>query len=316
MSVLIAELGNPAEVCCRYCRRVFTSVHFFQAHRCRGRPAQMKKFPCIECGKTFTQKISLQYHNIYVHNGERKAACPHCEYRAPDKAKLSVHLKIHSKFRPFVCEFCGASFKFQSTHRSHVARHTNSGKYVCDQCNKAFMMNSELLEHCRTHASDRPFVCTICSMTFKQRKRLRIHHRAVHLRDKRYVCAVCGSSHINNWNLQAHMKTHAQADSSYVHVCSYCGSTFKGRAGLAAHIRLRHNGDNTQPQEQCREKYEVVEILGLQKAEGIQHFLEPQAETSELKMIEVYCCTYCGQLCESFKELKAHTRIDHNSGLA
>lgn len=328
--VLVPELGNDAEVCCRFCRRVFTFAQFSQAHRCKGRPPQAKKvtcrttplrkFACEECGKSFTQKISLQYHNIYVHNGERKAACPHCDYKAPDKAKLSVHLKIHSKVRPFICELCGASFKFRSTYRCHVARHTNSGNYVCGQCNKAFMMHSELLEHCRTHAMDRPFVCSICSMTFKQKKRLRIHHRAVHLRDKRYTCVVCGSSHINNWNLQTHMKTHVQADASYSHVCEHCGSTFRGRAGLAAHTRLRHNGESRQPQQQClQQQYQVVEVLGIAKdevlgiakEEAIEHFAETHTDSAELKMIEVYSCSICGQLCDSFDQLTAHSEREH-----
>ncbi|KAK3883769.1 hypothetical protein Pcinc_011943 [Petrolisthes cinctipes] len=109
-------------------------------------------------------------------------------------------------------------------------------------------MESELREHHRIHLPDRPFLCNVCGMTFKQKKRLRVHHRAVHLRDKRFVCNVCGSSHINNWNLQTHMKTHTQMDTMCHNMCDQCGSMFRGRAGLAAHIRLRHS--DTRPQQQ------------------------------------------------------------------
>lgn len=306
----LTEEGELGEVCCRCCRRVFTSVYQFYTHRCRGHPTRGRRFHCSICGKTFTQKISLQYHNIYVHDGERKAACPHCDYRAPDKAKLSVHLRTHSKLRPFVCESCGASFKFRSTYRSHVARHTNSGNFVCSQCNKAFMMASELREHCRIHAVDRPFVCSLCGMTFKQKKRLRVHHRAVHLRDKRYVCDVCGSSHINNWNLRAHMKTHLPLATS-CNVCENCGSTFRGRAGLAAHIRLRHGDGRQQQHQEHQQQYEIDEVLGLPSEEAIEHIMEPQPDVMELKMIEVYSCTTCGQLCESLDQLTTHTDREH-----
>nr|XP_045626452.1 uncharacterized protein LOC123775358 isoform X5 [Procambarus clarkii] len=330
---------ETAAVCCRCCRRVFVNVQQLEGHRCRGRASGDRRFPCTTCGKTFTQKISLQYHNIYVHDGERKAACPHCDYKAPDKAKLSVHLRTHSKLRPYVCECCGASFKFRSTYRSHVARHTNSGNFVCSQCNKAYMMASELREHCRIHAVDRPFVCTLCGMTFKQKKRLRVHHRAVHLRDKRYVCDVCGSTHINNWNLQAHMRTHLNLETAYTNVCEHCGSSFRGRAGLAAHLRLRHGENQPQqqqqqhhttplhrltplhplspqphlPQRQARQGYHMVEILGLPSGEAIEHILEPQPDDMELKMIEVYSCTDCGQLCESMEEFTTHNDTTHNN---
>ncbi|XP_042211626.1 oocyte zinc finger protein XlCOF26-like [Homarus americanus] len=293
------EVRETAEVCCRSCRRAFLNVQQLRGHRCRGHPSGCRQFACNTCGKTFTQKISLQYHNIYVHNGERKAACPHCDYKAPDKAKLSVHLRTHSKLRPFVCQSCGASFKFRSTYRSHVARHTNSGNFVCSQCNKAFTMASELKEHSRIHAVDRPFSCTLCGMAFKQKKRLRVHHRAVHLRDKRYTCMVCGSSHINNWNLRAHMRTHIHEDAPYPNACEHCGSTFRGRAGLAAHLRLRHG-----------EGQQVVEVVP-QEEEVIEHIIDPQQDILDTKMIEVFSCTTCGQLCESLDHLTSHTQQNH-----
>ncbi|KAK3875343.1 hypothetical protein Pcinc_019789 [Petrolisthes cinctipes] len=111
-------------------------------------------------------------------------------------------------------------------------------------------MESELREHHRIHLPDRHFLCNVCGMTFKQKKRLRVHHRAVHLRDKCFVCNVCGSSHINNWNLQTHMKTHTQMDAMCHNMCDQCGSMFRGRAGLAAHIRLRHRDTRQQQQQQ------------------------------------------------------------------
>lgn len=315
---------ESGEVSCWHCKKEFADIAVLHSHRCRGRfnsRTSDRRFLCNQCGKTFTQKISLQYHNIYVHNGERKAACPHCDYRAPDKAKLSVHLRTHSKLRPYVCELCKASFKFRSTYRSHVARHTNSGNFVCNQCNKAFTMASELREHRRIHGQERPFVCPLCAMTFKQKKQLRVHHRAVHLRDKRYVCEVCGSCHINNWNLRAHMKTHVRTDSSFASCCKLCGSEFRGRAGLAAHMRLRHGGqfgqhdpqeeweeDEDEEEDKLSEKYKMV--LSLASREAIEHVIEPH-QKQEVKMIEVYSCSCCGQLCESLEQLRAHSFSEH-----
>lgn len=297
--------GGASAACCRWCRRVFFSQPQLASHKCKGRPVKERRFACNICRKTFSQKISLQYHNVYVHDGERKAACPHCDYRAPDKAKLSVHLRTHSEIRPYVCDTCGGSFKFRSTYRAHVARHTNSGPFVCEYCKKAFMMASELQEHSRIHAVVRPFACQLCGMTFKQKKRLRVHHRAVHLQDKRYVCDICGSSYINNWNLRGHMKTHLHVDNSYTNACELCGSNFRGKAGLAAHMRMRHP-ETREP----RQNFQVLE-MGIEP-EAIEHSsMEPQAGDVELKMIEVYSCGTCGLLCESLEQLTSHSADQH-----
>ena len=295
---LIAEVkGEVAQVSCRTCRKVCLNEDYFVSHRCRGQETGKKhRFICNTCGKSFKQKIGLQYHNIYIHNGERKAACPHCSYRAPDKAKLSLHLRKHSKARPFVCEICNASFKVRSTYKTHVARHSNSGKHVCIHCNKAFVMLSQYEEHCQIHNVERPFACSQCGMTFKQKKRLRVHLRAVHYHDKRFVCTICGSAHINNWNLQIHMKTHNYVSIGYPNVCVHCGSTFRGKAGLAAHMRMRH------PM--------MFVGMSLNSEEIIEHILDPSPPVDPLK-VEVFSCSFCGLPFESFDLLTEHTTTEH-----
>ncbi|XP_064111135.1 uncharacterized protein LOC135218610 isoform X4 [Macrobrachium nipponense] len=289
--------GEMAAVSCRYCRKLFLNKEQFLAHGCKGqRTDKGRKFVCTICGRSFAQKIGLQYHNVYIHNGERKAACPHCNYWAPDKAKLSLHLRKHSKIRPFVCEFCNASFKFRSTYKNHVARHTNSGKHVCTQCNKTFLILSELQEHSQIHSLKRPYVCSQCGMAFKQKKRLRVHLRAVHYQDKHFACNICGSTHINNWNLQIHMKTHSYVNIGYPNVCIYCGSTFRGKAGLAAHMRMRH------PM--------VLVGVSLDNEELIEHILDPSPPVDPL-MVEVFSCSLCGLLFESLDLLTDHTTTEH-----
>ncbi|XP_068214978.1 uncharacterized protein [Palaemon carinicauda] len=289
--------GEMAAVSCRYCRKLFLNKEQFLAHCCKGqRTDKGRKFVCTKCGRSFAQKIGLQYHNVYIHKGERKAACPHCSYWAADKAKLSVHLRTHSNLRPYVCEFCNASFKFRSTYRNHVARHTNSGKHVCTQCNKTFLILSDLEQHSEIHSLKRPYVCSQCGMAFKQKNRLRIHLRAVHYQDKRFSCTICGSTHINNWNLQVHMKTHSYVNIGYPNVCIHCGSTFRGKAGLAAHMRMRH------PM--------MLVGVSLGSEEAIEHILDPSPPVDPL-MVEVFSCSLCGLLFESLDLLTDHTTTEH-----
>lgn len=312
-------------VSCRSCHRNFHHENQFNSHRCHAeKNRDIKMFSCDECGKMFSQKISLQYHTIYVHGGERKAACPHCDYKAPDKAKLSLHMRTHSQIRPYICNVCGATFKFKATLKTHVARHSNAGDYVCSICKKAFCTDSMLKEHSRIHSSERPFICVLCGMSFKQRKRLRIHERAVHLQDKRYACDICGSTYINNWNLKNHMRTHAHLNVLATYTCSTCSTTFRGKAGLAAHMRMRHGDMGEQ-------EYKVVEVVqlavggskgstenqGLSGAVSIEHqALATDAlptEDVELRLIEIHSCYLCGHLCDSLDQLQQHALEEHVS---
>ena len=85
-------------------------------------------------------------------------------------------------------------------------------------------------------------------------------------------------------------------------------------------MRLRHtseyNQQNTteewdseeEEEEELDDKYKVV--LGLTSCEGIEHVIEPQ-QKQEVKMIEVYSCSCCGQLCESLEQLRAHSFSEH-----
>ena len=53
------------------------------------------KFPCLMCPKSFAFSSHLERHML-VHTGSRPFSCPHCPYKAGQRAVLKKHIhRIH-----------------------------------------------------------------------------------------------------------------------------------------------------------------------------------------------------------------------------
>lgn len=77
--------------------------------------------------------------------------CKICSKVFSYNRNLNVHLRIHSKEKPYVCEICSKRFS-QSAHlKTHLGIHTNERPYVCEICSKAFSLKGSLNLHYRTH---------------------------------------------------------------------------------------------------------------------------------------------------------------------
>ena len=68
------------------------------------------------------------------------------------QAHLKEHQTMHSSERPFLCHFCGSSFKTQSVQRKHIlSLHLKPRAHPCSLCEKKFNTPYALRRHNRTH---------------------------------------------------------------------------------------------------------------------------------------------------------------------
>lgn len=81
-------------------------------HACKERGkvqrthAGEKLFPCLECGRAFSESSSRARHRR-IHRGEWPFACTECT----QSWTLAKHLRAHMDERPYACGECGGAFR-------------------------------------------------------------------------------------------------------------------------------------------------------------------------------------------------------------
>jgi uncharacterized Zn-finger protein len=103
---------------------------------------------------------------------------------------LDMHRsKSHLKEKPYMCAYCGHSFRYMSSLTRHLVVHSGEKRYVCHICNKAFTQEAHLKTHSILHTGEKPFLCNICLMAFSRKGNLK-RHLQVHKGNKASACYV------------------------------------------------------------------------------------------------------------------------------
>jgi len=89
---------------------------------------------------------------------------------------LDIHQsKAHLKEKPYMCAYCGQSFRYMSSLTRHLVVHSGEKRYVCHICSKAFTQEAHLKTHSILHTGEKPFHCNICPMAFSRKGNLKRH---------------------------------------------------------------------------------------------------------------------------------------------
>ncbi|OWF43271.1 Gastrula zinc finger protein XlCGF8.2DB [Mizuhopecten yessoensis] len=82
----------------------------------------MKRFICGKCGKAFSTKQNLQFHDIAQHTGSYRFKCQHCKKGFTKKYLLDQHLMRHANIRTEFCTVCGRGFFSKYTLHAHMKK--------------------------------------------------------------------------------------------------------------------------------------------------------------------------------------------------
>ncbi|XP_047468538.1 zinc finger protein 480-like [Penaeus chinensis] len=168
--------------------------------------ATLSRFVCEVCGKKFSHKSNINIH-MRVHTKEKPYSCDICKKAFSQISDLTRHMRVHTKEKPYSCDICDKAFTQKSDLGKHMRVHTKEKPYNCEICKKAFSQINDLTRHMRVHTKEKPYSCEICDKAFTQKSDLAKHMR-VHTKEKPYSCEICNKAISQKSNLVSHMRIH------------------------------------------------------------------------------------------------------------
>ncbi|XP_022106203.1 zinc finger protein Xfin-like [Acanthaster planci] len=125
-------------------------------------------FPCDDCDFVGASSSGLWYHRRKVHEPNKMATCPHCDYTAVSSRDVQKHLRKHTNERPFDCKYCERNF----TQKNHLFNHIIT-------IHKGEKLPTEVAESkgaaSQSPESNRPFICNQCGRAFARKNLLQLH---------------------------------------------------------------------------------------------------------------------------------------------
>lgn len=100
----------------------------------------------------FSQKLSGEY--------RFKCSEPSCGKAFLTSYSLKIHIRVHTKVKPFECNHNGCEKAFNTLYRLRAHQRLHSGDtFNCEEtgCVKFFTTLSDLKKHIRTHTQERPY---------------------------------------------------------------------------------------------------------------------------------------------------------------
>lgn len=129
-------------------------------------------------------------------SGEYRFKCaePHCGKAFLTSYSLKIHVRVHTKVKPFECNHNGCDKAFNTLYRLRAHQRLHSGNtFNCEEtgCVKFFTTLSDLKKHIRTHTQERPYkyvkkiARNLYKYTFNYFHKLMTKFQALQLNSKR-----------------------------------------------------------------------------------------------------------------------------------
>ncbi|XP_060706072.1 oocyte zinc finger protein XlCOF6 [Hemiscyllium ocellatum] len=262
----VTHQQKPGLFYCSKCPSFYSSQHLRDMHSaCHYEDV----FKCTECDFTDEAWTKVYKHLCNHDNSIKPHGCTDCGKRFFRTVELKEHMARHNEARPFLCQFCGRTFKYRrqmnkhhrhvhqtakekrrehendSTSKQHVKKEPqNKSKkpnkeFDCSICTRKCSSKLALQRHMGTHTGIKPFHCQHCDYKTRLKASL-IQHMRVHTGEKPFKCTICQYASIDASSLRRHSRTHS---TEKPYKCQLCTYSCIQKKSLDLHVRRHHTGE-------------------------------------------------------------------------
>ncbi|CAL9705972.1 unnamed protein product [Knipowitschia caucasica] len=213
---------------CPHCTSIFCDELSLKVHVSTFHKAELpNNSPVLACKAVPSQSSN----NVPEFDKDVKSfACSECGKSFRHRSVLELHMRIHSKDKPYQCKVCGKSFRFSSYLQQHLIIHTGKRPYKCPDCGRAFAFLQNMKTHQKLH-QEKPFRCSSCHKGYSDQAQLDTH-LLCHRGERPHRCNICDKAFGLAYQLLDHMNTHTGARP---HRCEVCNKSFTWLSSLLVH---------------------------------------------------------------------------------
>ncbi|CAG9118690.1 unnamed protein product [Plutella xylostella] len=108
---------------------------------------------CEVCGIQLANDVQARAHYRAAHPGTaflKRYMCHVCGHTTKQYANLQVHMRTHTREKPYPCPHCDRRFSMPSNRDRHIVVHTGEKPYECEHCHRRFTQSSAVKLHIQT----------------------------------------------------------------------------------------------------------------------------------------------------------------------
>ena len=165
------------------------------------------RFPCEQCGQTYSSKGALKLHINSIHSGLKELVyckIENCSFSCFRNQWMKVHEnQVHNLGSKLSCEQCDYQTGNKQAFKNHLRIQHSDFKYECESCDYKCRDSDRLKDHKRIVHENILIPCELCDYKATKKSNLRDHMQVKHIKNM-LNCETCDFKTIHKRKLWDH----------------------------------------------------------------------------------------------------------------